>query len=245
MLHGLILFSFPGVPHVRCAFGTRIFGNVAFKPSEGMAAPSPSRMRLAACLPGADGFAEVRQVHGAKVLYEPETQDPAAEPENEADGMAATRAGLALMIKTADCQPILLAHEKGRHILALHCGWRGSRLDFPFLAVREFCGRYRLDPAELWAVRGPSLGPAAAEFVHFDEEWGGDYLPWYRPKERSMDLWSLTRSQLARAGLKAERILGLDLCTFEGHETFFSYRHARRCGSEDGRQGSLIWIAQK
>ncbi len=241
----MIPFCFPGVPHVRCAFGTRSFGSVAFKTSEGMAASLQSRLRLAACLEGAAGFAEVRQIHGVTILYEPDMQDPAAGPVAEADGMAATRAGLALMIKTADCQPILLAHEKGRHILALHCGWRGSRLDFPFLAVREFCEHYRLDPADLWAVRGPSLGPAAAEFVHFDREWGEDYLPWYRPKERALDLWSLTRSQLVRAGLKAERVLGLDLCTFEGHETFFSYRHARKCGSEDGRQARLIWIEQK
>lgn len=244
MLHGLIPFCFPGVPHVRCAFGTRSFGSIACDPAGGVPAP-PSRQRLASCLPGAAGFAEARQVHGVDILYEPDMQDPGTPPLREADGMAGTRAGLALMIKTADCQPILLAHEGGRHILALHCGWRGSRQDFPCLAVQEFCAHYRLDPAELWAVRGPSLGPTAAEFVHFDREWGRDYLPWYRERERSMDLWSLTRSQLVRAGLKAGRVLGLDLCTFEGHETFFSYRHHRKCGSEDGRQPNLIWIAQK
>ena len=156
-----------------------------------------------------------------------------------------TQDGLALMIKTADCQPILLAHEGGRHILALHSGWRGSRADFAFAAVGEFCARYALDPAELWAVRGPSLGPAAAEFVNFAQEWGEDFAPWYCERWRAMDLWALTRSQLMRAGLRPERILGLDICTFEGHEMFFSHRHARKYGSEAGRQASLIWIVKK
>ncbi len=240
----MIPFWFPGIAHVRCAFGTRHYGSVTLTPGPGKATAEQNRRRLAG-LPGAEGFAEARQVHGRRICYEPCMQDPGLEPAEEADGLACSRQGLALMIKTADCQPILIAHEDGKHILALHCGWRGNRMDFPCLAVLEFCAHYGLDPGALWAVRGPSLGPAAAEFVHFKQEWGDDYLPWYRERERAMDLWSLTRSQLARAGILPERILGMDLCTFEGHEMFFSYRHARACGSEDGRQASLIWITQK
>jgi hypothetical protein len=53
-----------------------------------------------------------------------------------------------------------------------------------------------------------------------------------------MDLWRLTRDQLLQAGVRSENIFGLDLCTYEQKETFFSYRRDRQCG----RQAGLIWI---
>ena len=241
MFPAMIPFRFPGVPGVGCAFSTRAFGSVSLA---GGALAEASRQRRASlpALFGVQAFAEAHQVHGVRTLFEPQAQDPALTPEEQADGMATSRPGLALMIKTADCQPILLAHESGRFIMAIHAGWRGNRQDYPRIAVEEFCGRYGLEPQALWAVRGPSLGPAAAEFVHFDEEWGAEYLPWYDKARRSVDLWSLARYQLERAGLLPGRILGLDICTFDTAESFFSYRHARRMGSGDGRQGSFIWI---
>ena len=101
---------------------------------------------------------------------------------------------------------------------------------------------YGMRPGELWAVRGPSLGPSASEFVNFEAEWGPDFLPWYDETQRTMDLWRLAKDQLCRAGLLPGRVLGLDICTFDNREMFFSYRGFRKLGIEDGRQASFIWI---
>lgn len=236
----LLPFQFPGVPGVGCAFSARAFGSVSLTRGE-MTASAAKRAAIPALL-GVKAFAEVHQVHGIRTIFEPDAQDPAATPSEQADGMASSRPGLALMIKTADCQPVLVAHESGRFVMAIHSGWRGNRQDYPRIAVEEFCSHYRLEPRELWAVRGPSLGPAASEFVNFDKEWGPDFLPWFDRERRTMDLWMLARHQLETAGLLPGRILGIDLCTFDNAELFFSYRHFRQKGSEDGRQGSFIWI---
>lgn len=237
----LLPFQFPGIPHVGCAFTLRAFGSVSLSGGEDAARSSDRRASLSSLL-GVNGFAEVHQVHGVRTVFEPDRQDPSQTPSEQADGMATSRPGLALMIKTADCQPILIAHESGRFVMAIHSGWRGNRQDYPRTAVEQFCEHYGLDPRELWAVRGPSLGPAASEFVNFSEEWGPEFLPWYDGVRRTVDLWSLARHQLENAGLMPGRILGLDLCTFANAELFFSYRHFRRMGSKDGRQGSFIWI---
>ena len=236
----MLPFQFPGIPGVGCAFSMRAFGSVSL--SGGTSAASCAARASLAPLLGVQGFAEVHQVHGVRTVFEPDMQNPLSAPVEEADGMATGRPGLALMIKTADCQPILVAHESGRFVMAIHAGWRGNRQDYPRIAVEQFCSHYGLEPRQLWAVRGPSLGPAASEFVNFDQEWGAEFLPWYDGVRRSVDLWSLTRHQLEQAGLLPGRILGLDLCTFDNAGLFFSYRHARRMGSEDGRQGSFIWI---
>ena len=244
---GVIPFRFPGVPGVRCAFTGRAFGNVSLDFAARDAAPEQwgKTVQARASIPselGVEAFAEVHQVHGVRTVFEPEAQEHSCPSCIDADGMATSRPGLALMVKTADCQPILVAHESGRFVMALHSGWKGNRQDYPRLAVLEFCERYGLEPSELWAVRGPSLGPAASEFTNFEAEWGRGYLRWYDESRRTMDLWALARHQLESAGVPARRVLGLDLCTFDHAAEFFSYRQFRRNGMEDGRQASFIWI---
>ncbi len=265
MVLRLLPFRFPGIEGVECAF--QMAGHGALSDISG-ADNSPAargNISLEAGLRDAGdeervvanrlalrdalrlrGLAEVRQVHGVTTLFEPAAWDLHRRPECEADGLAASRGGnraggregIGLMIKTADCQPVLVAHKGGNHILALHSGWRGSRQSYPRLAVEEFCERYKLNARDLSAVRGPSLGPASAEFIHFEEEWGEEFAAFFDMQTRCMDLWRLTREQLHQAGIPQDRIYGLDLCTRSLAEDFFSYRADRHCG----RQASLIWL---
>ena len=126
-------FRFPGIDGVRCAFGTRASGNLSLDAPEARADPAPTLARRRA-LPGwlgVDAVAEVKQVHGARTLFEPVPWSADASPAVEADGLAASRPGLALAVKTADCQPVLLAHVSGRVAAALQVGWRGNRQNYP------------------------------------------------------------------------------------------------------------------
>lgn len=201
---------------------------------------------LAALRPrGLQTWSEVRQVHGDDIIHEPAAPTTASLPNYqmqdspEADGMTTSRPGVGLLIKTADCQPVLLAHRSGRYVAALHVGWRGNRCNFPASGVARFCDHYGLKATDIFAVRGPSLGPSRAEFVNFSQEWGDSFLPWLHPASRCMDLWNLTASQLESAGVPREQIFGLDICTSINSSYFFSHRQ----NPLSGRQASLIWIA--
>ncbi len=246
-----IPFSFPNVPKVHCLFQTRVGGasqaaygggNVSYVTLDDATAVQSNRLALQEKI--GCPFSELSQVHGVEVLFEPQAtltekaRTQAGDPLPEADGQATKKTGLALMIKTADCQPILIAHTSGKYIMALHVGWRGNKSAFIALAIERFCEQYSVLPCDLFAVRGPSLGPSVAEFIHFSDEWGQDFLPWYDTVRKTMDLWSLTRHQLHSAGLPMQHIFGLDLCTYTMREHFFSYRQEK----ESGRQASLIWI---
>ncbi|MDE7065982.1 MAG: polyphenol oxidase family protein [Desulfovibrionaceae bacterium] len=244
-----IPFRFPGLRGVRCAFQTRVGGasrdawgggNISFAVGDDGASVAANRRDLRETL-GVRALAELRQVHGDTLIFDPLPVAPEASPCVDGDGMATARPGMGLMIKTADCQPILLAHVEGRHIAALHAGWRGNRMDFPGSGVARFCEYYGLHPRDVLAVRGPSLGPARAEFVNFAAEWGEAFSPWFDARERTMDLWSLTRHQLLRAGLLPAHIFGLDLCTASLPELFYSYRREK----VSGRQAGVIWIEEE
>ncbi len=239
-------FRFPGIAGVRVAFQTRCGGfsqgdygggNVSLHTEDDPQAVAKNREALGRTL-GLARMADVYQVHGGTTIFEPEAVEPHQKPGVEADGMATAQAGLGLAIKSADCQPVLLSHNSGRYIAALHVGWRGNRIAYPTTAVREFCAFYGIAPQDVLAVRGPSLSPPAAEFVNFASEWGDNFRPWFNPHTQTMDLWALTRHQLEAAGLLPGNIYGLDLCTYGNPESFFSYRRV----AASGRQASVIWI---
>ena len=158
-------------------------------------------------------------------------------PYASADGHHTSRPGVGLVIKTADCQPILLAHTSGKAVAAIHAGWRGNAMNFPATGVARFCAEYGFAPQDVLAVRGPSLGPGAAEFINFEREWSQEFAPWFDTTTRCMNLWELTRHQLQSAGIPAGNIFSLDFCTHSLPGLFFSYRR-----KHIGRQASIIWI---
>ncbi|MDL2272256.1 polyphenol oxidase family protein, partial [Desulfovibrio sp. OttesenSCG-928-I05] len=229
MIHNAIPFTFPGAPHIHCLFGTRAGGSIS--PVQGVATIPQALTSRAALLEAAHVtvWAELRQIHGDHIVRNPAPTplnpdfDAASPLLPEADGQFTDQTAFALAIKTADCQPLFLAHPSGP-VAALHVGWRGNRIGFPQTAVRAFCEHYSLIPAEVLAVRGPSLGPAAAEFINFGTEWSPEFTPWFNPHTKTMDLWSLTRAQLQQAGVLPHNIFGIDCCTKTMHNHFFSYR---------------------
>lgn len=243
----VIPFAFPGLPRIRCAFQTRVGGASREPFAEGNysldVGDDPNHvLKNRNMLRDALGFTacqELKQVHGADMLFDPRPQDICERGAVEADGMATSRPGQALVIKTADCQPVMLAHSSGNFIAALHVGWRGNTLHFPTTGATAFCDHYDLDPIDVLAVRGPSLGPSASEFRNFSSEFGPAFHDYHDPATRCVDLWRLTRDQLLDAGLLPQNIFSLDLCTFSLTNHFFSYRRDHHCG----RHANLIWIA--
>ena len=244
----VIWFEFPGLPHVRCAFQTRQGGfsaapyndgNISLTVGDDSQAVIKNREALLKIL-GVPAWSEEDQIHGDGIILDAPATPLDKAGTSQADGLTTAQKDLALCIKTADCQPVMLAHSSGKYIAALHVGWRGNRINFPRSGTAAFCKHYGLDPADVIAVRGPSLGPDAAEFINFDAEWGDEFRPWDNPATHGMNLWALTRRQLQAAGLKPENIHGIDLCTHARTDLFHSFR---RDGANSGRQASCIWIA--
>ncbi len=240
-----ISFKFPNVPNVYCAFQTRgqiiendaySSGNLSFEVGDNPKRVLENRRQIIETF-NVKSFAEAKQVHGIKTIFNAPKADYTIKTTIEADGLTTTEKDHALLIKTADCQPILMCDTTGEYLLAIHSGWRGNRQDYPIIAVQEFCNFYNLNPKDILAVRGPSLSSAIAEFINYNSEWGEDFNTWYNAKNKTVDLWQLTKDQLIKAGLEKENIYSLDLCTYSNNHMFYSYRQVPK----SGRQGSFIW----
>ena len=81
----------------------------------------------------------------------------------EGDALMTNVPGLLLVIRTADCLPVLLVDEKNRAVAAVHCGWRGTEKRILENAVRAMGEVYGSRPGEMLAALGPCIGAACYE----------------------------------------------------------------------------------
>jgi YfiH family protein len=236
-------FHFPDLPHIHCIFTTRLGGkstgpfgeaNLSLDVGDDPAHVLANRIALKEHM-GVVRWQELRQVHGCEVLPD-NGEDDLEGSERQGDGLYTDAHQTALVIKTADCQPILLTDTHGRALAALHCGWRGNAANFPGHGVRAFCAAYGLDPSDVLAIRGPSLGPGQSEFRDFASTWDPMFRCYWDPTTRCINLWQLTRDQLMAAGVPGRQIFSIDLCT-RSSPLFFSYRRS----VTTGRQAGIIW----
>jgi len=238
-----IPFRFPCLDKVQCLFTTRIAyadngdpvsGNLS-RSVPGLERDAEQNIAQLQQEYGIKAWRETRQVHGTDISFLEDLSQ--ADPPPRGDALATNLPDQALVIKVADCQPVLLAHASGGAIAALHVGWRANRKNAPGLWTRAFCERYGLDPRWVYAVRGPSLSPQKSEFIHFEREWGESFRDYFHADRRTLNLWRLTRDQLTGAGVPEENIFGLDLCTHSLSELFFSHR---RSGDLERQAGLIV-----
>jgi YfiH family protein len=180
-----------------------------------------------------------RQTHGAEILVvRPEDgYQPRApfEARPGYDALLAPIPGVALLIKVADCQAVLLHDPDSQALALVHNGWRGSVqniLGRTVTALAETGAR----AARLKAASSPALGPCCAEFVNHREELPPDFRA-FMVRENFFDFWAISRRQLTEAGLKEENIETAGICTRCSPE-FYSYRR----GDEWQRFGFLAGL---
>ena len=199
-------------------------------------------------------IAAARQVHGATVLG---PEDLVASSSEEApvcsdelpagDAWVSASADLVLTIRTADCVPILLVAPRARAVAAVHAGWRGTLDGVIEAALAALEARYDARADEVSAAIGPAIGGCCYAFgtEHHDaftarfgarvaEAWRSDDDD---PALSYLNLRTVCRLALERAGVTAPAIHELGPCTAEHPDELHSFR---RDGPHAGRQLSYV-----
>jgi YfiH family protein len=183
---------------------------------------------LADFAPGA-ALADMRQVHGATVV----TVDGSGD-RPDADGLVTSSPDVVLLVRVADCVPVLLADPDAGVLGVAHAGRPGLAAG----VVPATVARMReLGAAEVTAWVGPHVCGGCYEVPEAMREEVGDVVPaavatttWGTP---SLDLGAGVRAQLADAGVA---VVDLARCTRESAD-LYSYR---RDGAGAGRLGGLV-----
>lgn len=158
------------------------------------------------------------------------------------DALVTATPGVALMLRFADCLPILLYDPIQRALGLVHAGWRGTIARVAQQAARAMVAAFNCRPEDLVAGIGPGIGPccyqvgdevAAAVRAAFP---AGDSLLIRQPDgSHHLDLWAANAWQLREMGVGTVEVAGL--CTACRTDEFFSHR------GEGGRTGRFAAVA--
>jgi len=243
-------FETPQHPALRHAVIARRGGNSP-RPWEslnlgGTVGDQPERVRanLGRALAAIDllpsSLSQVWQIHSAEIVRV-DSPNGAGSPA-KADGMVTARPALSLLMRFADCVPILVFDPVRIAIGVAHAGWlgtvRGVSIELVSSMIREFGSK----PEDLIAGIGPSIGPdhypvgpdvVAQVEAAFGARSSHLLLP--RDGQVVLDLWSANRWQLESTGIGSIEVAGI--CTACNLGDWYSHRGER---GQTGRFGAVL-----
>ncbi len=162
------------------------------------------------------------------------------------DALITDKPGLMLIIKTADCLPVLIVSRKKKAVAAVHCGWKSTSQRLVQKVIQGLERQFHCDPASLLVAFGPVIGRDCYEIGEdvrqdFDAAKldGSAFLPHpVRADKYCLDLRLANKNQLLECGVKDRHMASVDLCT-HCEDFLLSYRRSRRV---KGRMLNFIGI---
>ena len=160
----------------------------------------------------------------------------------ECDALVTNTAGVALVVFTADCTPILLHDPVTGAVGAIHAGWRGTAAGIAAKAVQAMTVAFGSRPEDIRAAIGPNIGACCFETDSDVPEamanaLGADAKPFieHRGEKFHVDLKGINALWLGRSGI-ANIEISTD-CTACAPNRFWSHRIT---GGRRGSQGGII-----
>jgi len=170
---------------------------------------------------------DVCHVHSDRILH---AGAPRREAQiQQADGMVSRTSGITLMMRFADCVPLLL-YDPGKKVVAMaHAGWKGTALRIAARVVEAMVDTFGCIPADVIACIGPSI---CIEHYQVGHEMPGRFhrftedqiqkLFLQRGDNLHLDLWQANEIVLQDAGVG--QIENCRICTACTVEDWFSHR---------------------
>ena len=183
------------------------------------------------------------QVHGREVICT-EQPRPLDAPHKKADTILTDRRDITLVMRFADCVPILL-YDPSHHVTGIvHAGWQGTVQRATTAAIACMQSRYGSRPAEILAGIGPSICAA-----HYEISRGNEVVEAVRQSFSAnaeavlcrsngsihLDLWKANQMILEECGVR--QIEQARICTACHVDEWYSHRAEK---GKTGRYGVLL-----
>jgi len=189
---------------------------------------------------------QLNQVHGDQVHLVGSTAHADTFP-RDGDALVTRAPGLALVIATADCVPLLLADRRGTTVAAVHAGWRGIAAGLPGKVVQRLADAFQIQAGRFLAFIGPSISrqgyrvgdEVVQQVAAALPENGMEGVLHQEEDGPHLDLEAAVRAQLIAAGLHERSIYGGLPSTDDPADLFHSHR---RSGGTAGRMHSMIYL---
>jgi len=153
------------------------------------------------------------------------------------DALITTRKNIPLVIKTADCAPVILFEPEQRVIAAVHAGWRSIVKGILENTIQIMMENFNSKPEMIKCAIGPSIRSCCYEVKNdvsglFPE----DVILWENNKSY-LDIPKAIQIRLIDQGIRIENIDISQLCTACNEKLFFSHRR------DKGKTGRMMAAA--
>jgi polyphenol oxidase len=188
---------------------------------------------------------EVEQVHGSdiQVLTKQSLKNTKGSLFYFKDGLLTSLKNTFLMIRTADCYPVLFFDPAKQAVAIAHAGWKGLVQKIHLNMLFKMQSLYQSRIKDILVFIGPGIGPCCflksdplqinlPDWQKFINKKGGRYR---------IDLTSFLKNDLKKAGVRKENIFSLNICTSCSQE-FFSHVRSRKTGEQQARFASIIGL---
>lgn len=190
-----------------------------------------------------DNVYDVYQVHSTEVIV---TDRPLVKNEAhiKADAIITNQSKLTLLMRFADCVPIML-FDPLKHVIGIaHAGWIGTINKIAAKTVIKMNQNFGTQPENILAAIGPSIGPDhysvrndVIEKVNNTFPDTKNRLISYKNGKTYFDLWTANQLVLAEAGVKQVEIAGI--CTNCQLDDWYSHRGEH---GKTGRYGVVLGL---
>lgn len=184
---------------------------------------------------------EVWQVHGKSVVR---VEKPRSTGEEiiKADGMITDQPGIALIMRFADCVPLLYFDPRRSAVGIAHAGWKGTVQKIAGEVVRSMAAVFGSRPQDIQVGIGPSIGPDHYQvgedvITRVKKAFPGRFSSLMQSDQDGvkLDLWKANQIILEDEGVR--QVETARICTACHTEDWFSYRAEQ---GETGRFAALI-----
>ncbi len=173
------------------------------------------------------------QVHGRRVVQVGPEHAGTIVP--EADALITAEVGLGLLLRFADCTPVLFYDPARRAVGLAHAGWRGTALGVAPATVSAMRTAFGSRPEDLWVGIGPAIGPDHYAVGEEVVEAVGAAFAERREGQWYLDMPGALAAQLLDAGVR--RVERSNLCTACRTDLWYSHRAER---GKTGRFGAMV-----
>ncbi|MBC8491998.1 MAG: peptidoglycan editing factor PgeF [Candidatus Marinimicrobia bacterium] len=174
-------------------------------------------------------FAQGVQVHGntIQIVDHPDTFE-------STDALITIRKNIPLVIKTADCTPVILFEPEQRVVAAVHAGWRSVVRGILKNTIRTMVRDFNCNPENIKCATGPSIRSCCYEVKSdVSSRFPDDVLVRHNSNEY-LDIPKAIQLRLIDQGIQIENIDDSQLCTACNEKLFFSHRR------EKGKTGRMM-----
>ena len=192
-----------------------------------------------------DSVYDVYQIHSTEVVR---TDRPLSKYETHinADAIISNKPSVTLLMRFADCVPILLFDPIKRAIGIVHAGWIGTVGRILQKTVSALIENYKSIPGDIIAVIGPSIGPDhysvrvdVIEQVCKSFKTNSDQVIRKENGKYYFNLWKANQIILSEMGVEKIEVAGI--CTGCNLNDWYSHRGEK---GSTGRFGVVIGLNQ-